>query len=356
MSVTICHEWLTNVAGSELVFKALAEAYPDARLIAGIVEPTVAENLLPGRRVESLLPTSWRGSQKNWQRYAPLLARRWSTFSPDSDLTLISSHTVAHWGSNSRNSLVYYHSPLRAAWRPDLEAHRLPRGVRALLPALAVPLRRLDRIPATWPDVMVANSTEIRNRLAVAYGRGAEVIHPPVALEDVQVNPREEFALALGRLVGYKRFDVAVQAATLSGNRLIVAGEGPDRARLQRMAGPTVTFLGRVSEREKWNLLSRARCLVFPGVEDFGIVPVEALGSGTPVIGLASGGLLDIVSEDTGVLIDRGDAEAFAEVLNGLNFRSFDQEVLKRRASAFSTQIFQDKIKGLVDESFCFGA
>jgi glycosyltransferase involved in cell wall biosynthesis len=272
------------------------------------------------------------------------------------DLAILSHHAFSHRvriGSDVP-TMSYVHSPARWMWDPMLRSADAPGPVsNAVLSAFAATLRRADRSAAQKPHLLVANSSEVSNRISRWWGRSSIVIPPPVALDEdpdlTKNTAREDFFLLAGRLVPYKRTDIAIEAATRAGVPLVVAGDGRFRDRCETIAGPTIRFLGVVSDGELHDLYRRCRALVFPGVEDFGIVPVEAMAHGAPVIGVNRGGLLDTVVEgSTGVLLeDSGQREElvarFARALTTPDL-PFDQSLIIKHASSFSEEAFAQRM------------
>jgi glycosyltransferase involved in cell wall biosynthesis len=201
-------------------------------------------------------------------------------------------------------------------------------------------------------DHFVAISSEIQRRIARFYGRDATIIFPPVALD--RFAPREavgDYFLSLGRLIPYKRVDLAVRACTALHLPLVVGGDGRDRARLQRMAGPAVKCVGRVPEADLPALMARCRAFIFPGLEDFGITPVQALAAGRPVIAYAGGGALDIVQDGVnGVLFHKQTVEALSAAIERFLRLRFDPEVVRRSAEKFDTAVFKEKLSAFIVE------
>jgi glycosyltransferase involved in cell wall biosynthesis len=349
--VVIAHEWLTNMAGSEAVVKQLCEVFPTATLIFGVADPALAEREFPGREYKSLLSPRLPGILQHWQRYAPVLIAAWRQQRVDCDLLIISSHFAAQQLAvkNEASLVVYYHSPMRFAWRMDLERGRFPRGLAPIVEKSLPILQRVDRRAGQVPGIKLANSKATAERVWAAYGVTARVVPPPVGREMItnalDKAPTRSHFLVFGRLVAYKRADIAVEACTRMNLPLIVAGAGPQERRLRNMAGPSVTFVGQVCDSAKWELLRGARALLFPGEEDFGIVPVEALAVGTPVIALGRGGVLDSVAHlDTGVLYSDDSVTGLENAITQfLGAGPFKVERLRAQAAQFSDVMFRTR-------------
>jgi glycosyltransferase involved in cell wall biosynthesis len=344
MRVAVAHEWLTNWAGSERVTRELLTVGQAEQLVASVVDRTFTAGYFPDVDVRALWTSRLPTATTNWSRLALPMLAAWASTKIDADLLLVSSHFAAH-GATVRfggPSIVYYHTPARMLWRPDIELARLPERTRYAVEKGVLPaLRRWDRRVAQHPTVMLGNSTAVVERIADAYGRKAEILHPPVEVERWSTVPRREpeHFLWAGRLVAYKRPDIAVEAARLSGEELVIVGSGPERARLEPTAPPNVRFVGHVPEDELRELMGAAHALVFPGEEDFGITPVEALAAGTPVVAYGAGGALDFIEPDVnGVLCPEQDAAVFAQAMKEARTTEWDTARVRRSAERFTAE------------------
>lgn len=360
MKVVLVHEWLTNVAGSEKVLLQMAEIFPEAKIVVGVADPILVDRILPRRSVTSLLSPKLPGILTKWVRYAPLLWLAWRFVRIDADIILISSHFGAHQVCHraSGRTVVYYHTPMRIAWKFELEKDRVSSVAGPLIRRLLPIIQYFDKSPASKATVRLANSSETQGRLRDFYGCDSLVLHPPVSIRTaspMEVKTREtDYYLCLGRLVDYKRIDHAILACNQMGRRLVVAGTGPAAAYLKGIAGPTVEFVGQIDEDVKHQLLRDARALLFPGLEDFGIVPVEAMSYGTPVIALGQGGVLDTVTQATGMLYDYSDVESLVSAIQTFELKSYDADRIKRHATTFSEEQFRQRLRdtlGLTQET-----
>jgi glycosyltransferase involved in cell wall biosynthesis len=240
--------------------------------------------------------------------------------------------------------VCYCHTPMRYAWDESfLRGESLGPIPPRLASAVTAWLRAVDRKRAVEPDVYVANSTFVAQRIREAYGRESEVIHPPVEIApllDVERDPGDAY-LVFGRLVPYKRADLAIEACARLGRRLIVAGAGRDYERLRAGAPPAIEVLGEVAPDEVPGLFSRARGLLFPGLEDFGMVPVEAQAAGLPVIAFGAGGVRDsVIDGETGVLYEPGTVDGLCEAILRFESMSFEDRALRDNARRFAPDRF----------------
>jgi glycosyltransferase involved in cell wall biosynthesis len=353
--VAVIHEWLTIPGGSEKVVGTILELFPKAELFTSVYDPAPWPELVTNRKVHPSFLDRIPGARLHYTYLLPLMDMAFRSFDLSGfDLVISSNHACA---KNVRTPpgvlhICYCHTPMRYAWDPSVfRDEQLGRVARAVLPLATAWLRRLDRRRASGPDAYVANSTFVAARIADAYGRSSQVIHPPVDVEPLLHTPREpgDAYLIFGRLVPYKRADVAVQACERLGRKLIVAGEGRDFDRVKQFASVHTEFVGQVPDDEVPKLFSRARALLFPGLEDFGIVPVEAQAAGLPVIAYGVGGARDSVLDgQTGVLYETGSVDGLCAAIQRFESLSFDQRDLRANALRFAPERFADSFEKLV--------
>ena len=354
--VSVAHEWLTNWAGSERVARELVTLSTPQELVSSVVVPEMVADHFADVPVRALWPSGLPGAGEHWSRYAPAMMAAWARTRIEADALLVSSHFAAHAATVGFDgpSVVYYHTPARILWRTEIELARLPSAVRSTVAATVLPsLRRYDRWVARHPTVVLANSGVVARRIEEAYGREARVVHPPVAVEDwASVDRRSpgSHLLWLGRLVPYKRPDLALEAARRAGLPLVVVGDGPERARLERIAGPDVTFLGHAPLATVRAAVADARALVFPGEEDFGIAPVEALAAGVPVVAPALGGALDYLRHGENAVLTPGqDVDDLAAALRTAWTTRWDTATIRRSARHFGAARFRSEVGEVLD-------
>ena len=288
-------------------------------------------------------------------RFLPLMDRAWRAFDLSGfDLVISSNHASA---KNVRvpsriPHVCYCHTPMRYAWDPSfLQGEEIGAITQRIAPLATAWLRRVDRKRAAGPDVFVANSTFVAARIRQAYGRESTVIHPPVHVEEFLGNARDpgDAYLVFGRVVPYKKVGIAVEACERLGRPLLVAGDGRDLAHVRQLAGNRTTFLGHVGDDDVPRLFAEARALLFPGLEDFGIVPVEAQAAGLPVVAFGEGGARDsVVDGQTGVLYVPGSVQALCDAIEQFEDRRFDDAVLRENARRFSAQTFASAFTDLL--------
>jgi glycosyltransferase involved in cell wall biosynthesis len=345
--VAIVHDWLTIPGGSEQVVLELLEMFPQAELFTSIYDPSPWPPQITERRVHSSFLNRIPAATTQYPKLLPLMNRAFRSFDLSSfDLVLSSSHACAKNVRTGPGTLhvCYCHTPMRYAWEEDfLEGEEVGRVTRLMLPALLGRLRRQDLAGASGPDVFVANSRHVAERIKRYYGRSAKVVHPPVDVEHYLALEHlpEDYYLVFGRVVPYKRVDLAVAGCARAGRALRVAGGGRALDAVRSTARGQVEFLGKVTEAERDRLLGGARALLFPGEEDFGIVPVEAQAAGVPVIGYGVGGVAESVLDGrTGVLFAEQSEAALAEAIERFEELSFEDEQLRANARRFGRERF----------------
>lgn len=356
-SAVLTHHWLVRRRGGEKVLEAIAELFPEAPVYTLVHD--AAYRFEPPRRVVSSLLRWVPGASRRYPGLLPLMplaarARRL----PRADIVVCSDAALAKAMPPVKGCLVvcYCHSPMRYVWEPEMSRQyqaTLPRLLQPFWPILCSWLRRVDAGAARRVDLFVANSQTVAERIRRAYGRDSIVIYPPVDLpERAPVWAREDFYLCVGHHVGYKRLDLAVEACAKLGRDLVVIGEGPDVARLRaaKATRPGVRFLGFQPDDVVHDHYGRARALLFPGEEDFGIVPVEAMAFGCPVVAFGRGGAAESVIDGvTGVLFPAQTAEALADAIVRAEAISFDARTLHERASRFGRDRFQRELRTAIE-------
>ena len=353
----LVHERLTEYGGSEAVVEHLAALCPDSTLFVPVADPALRFAGLARTPVTtSPLQRLYRGGG-HYAHLLPLLPAAMATADLGTpDVVVTSHHAFANRVRVPAGVPVvsYTHTPARWMWQREMRAGEGGPAGRAVLAAFAATQRRADRRAAQRAHTIVANSHAVAQRVRGWWGREAVVVPPPVDVETYHPDrgvEREDFFLLAGRLVPYKRPDVAVEAARRAGVRLVVAGEGRARAECERLAGPRTEFLGRVDDATLRDLFRRCRALVFPGLEDFGIVPVEAQACGAPVVALGVGGACDTVLPGvTGELVAPGPdlAGAFADALTAFDAGRYDTQRLRRHAENFSAAAFRERMARVV--------
>jgi len=381
----LVHDWLTGMRGGEKVLEALATLVPEAPIYTLLHVPGSVAPELEAHAIHSSWIARLPAARRGYRRYLPLFPSAIEDFDLNGfDLVLSTSHCVAKGVIPPPGALhiCYCHSPMRYAW--DQEHVYFPRrhGPAARLRNLLLSsLRTWDAASADRVDLFIANSRFVAERIRRYYRRQAEVIPPPVAVEafaaklshgtfsyeerSEPVVRAAERCLMVAALAPYKRIEVAIAACRRLGLGLDIVGTGPELRRLKRQTGEGVAILGRVEHQRLVQLYRRAFCLLQPGVEDFGIAAVEALASGTPVVALGHGGVLDIVDDGVhGVLYGRGEPRAslaeadfeedvtqLEQAIERCRAQTFDHRQLEERAERFSTARFLTRMRARIEQA-----
>jgi glycosyltransferase involved in cell wall biosynthesis len=346
----VVHDWLTIPGGSEKVLLELLGLLPDAEVFTSVYDSSRWPEELRRRTVHTSFLDRVPGARRHYPKLLPLMNRAFESFDLSGfDLVVSSSHSCAKnvIADSEALHVCYCHTPMRHAWEPRYLAGELGRrqavAARMMLPRL----RRDDFIGASRPDVFVANSTHVQARIRRHYRRDAVVVHPPVDVERHLYRPRAEqdYYLVLGRIVPYKRVELAVGACATLGRPVKVVGEGRGLDAARAAAGPDAEFLGYVPDEGVAELLSGARGLLFPGEEDFGIVPVEAQAAGVPVIAYGRGGVQDSVIEgETGVFHAEQTVTSVASAILQAEDMRFDEHRLRANARRFAPVRFRTEM------------
>jgi glycosyltransferase involved in cell wall biosynthesis len=358
LRVAIVHDWLLG-GGAELVVEQLHKLYPEAPIYTSYCTAEWRQ------RLDGKVVTGWLQHLGKVRKFIPFLRIWWFTHLnlTDYDLVISSSGAEAKGVKTGKNTLHvnYCHAPTHYYWSryDEYMEHpgfgKLDFLARFGLKLLAAPLRRWDLKASKRPDFMIANSTHIQAEIKKYYGRDSVVICPPVNTErfmkpENQNLPRNGFLIS-GRQTPYKRFDLAVQACSELNLPLKVIGDGPDKERLQKLAGPTVQFLGRISDEELEKEFGSANALIFPGLDDFGITPVEALAAGTPVIAYQGGGALDyVIPGQTGEFFPERTVDALKAALVIFRPENYSPANARAKAAEFTPEIFRQKIQQVIEE------
>lgn len=364
MRIALAHEYFVAHGGAERVVETLHGMWPDAPvytffhdrrrygdLPGWTLRTSYLQRLLLGESHRLLLPLY------------PNAARALRV-PPETDLALISTSAfIKGIGLADRTvAVAYCHSPTRYLfdWSERYLEEEVPAPLVPLMRDLLGRLREDDIRFARRIDGWIANSNAVRDRITRYYGVGRDgiaVVHPPIDVDSfAAADERGDFWLFVGRLSAYKRADVAVRAFNEIGMRLLVVGEGRERGALEQAANENVVFTGRADDATLRSLLASARGLVFPAEDDFGMVCVEALASGAPVVALAAGGVFDIVRDgQEGVLVDAAEPRAFAEGVLRVERARFEPKALRDSARRFDVSRFQERVRAIVDDAYAKG-
>jgi glycosyltransferase involved in cell wall biosynthesis len=361
--MAIVHERFTEVAGSEHVVEQLSKTWPEAKVHVPLARKSGIPAGLSSPPVTTWVDGAYRLlGRTSYAPLTPLLPRafRGMHLGPV-DAVVVSHHAFATQVAFATEApvIAYVHSPARWAWDPAFRAQESGGAAgAAVLSGLSRMARRGELAAVGRLEQIVANSSAVADRIQNWWGRDAVVVHPPVDTHgftpDFSID-REDFFLLAGRMVPYKRPDLAIKAARQAGKRLIVVGDGRSMDVCRELAADDTVFVGRVPHDQLLDLYRRASALLMPGIEDFGIVPVEAMATGTPVIALGEGGALDtVVPGSTGMLVGTGDDEQvvgnLADAMKAFVSGDYDPREIRLWAEGFSRKNFGERMIKVVDD------
>jgi len=358
MKIAIVHDFLAQAGGAERVVEALHEIWPDAPVYTSIYD---ARSTFPSFRqmdvrTSFLQNVPLANTNRHHKKFLTLFPMAMEMLDLRGYDVVVSSSSAFAKGIITYPEtchICYCHTPTRFAWRyaEYVDQGGFSRIERALMPFVIHRLRAWDWQAAQRVDYFLGNSHNIVRRIQKFYGRTAEVLYPPVDTNRFQPveNPTADYLLVVSRFLPYKRVDLAVQAATRLKCRLKVVGSGPDEARLRAMAGPTVEFLGKVPDGAVESLFANCKAFLFPGEEDFGIAPVEAMAAGRPVIAYRAGGAMETVAEGlSGLFFTEPTAESLMDAIQRLDETTMDPVRIRAHAETFGVDRFRERLQHLV--------
>lgn len=359
LRVALVHDYLVQDGGAERVLSVLQRMFPHAPTFVLMHNPKRVPEHFQGKDIRTSFLQKWPFATRAYQAYLPFMPMAVEHLDLSAyDLVLSSSSSFAKGVIAAPQSIhvCYCHTPTRFLWQERLSYLNdlpQPRLARFFLPPLLHRLRQWDRLAAERPDMMLTNSQTSQQRIRRYYGRDAEVLHPPVDISGIPpANGPGTFWLAGGRLVGYKRFDLVVQAFSKLGLPLVIFGIGPELNKLRRLAAPNIRFVGRVSDEEKGRLYRDAIAFVSPQLEDFGLTMVEAMAAGRPVITYGQGGGKEIVIDGiTGIHLENQNWETLAECVRAFKPQRFDPNTIRARANDFAPEHFGRKLTDIIDHA-----
>jgi len=362
LKIALVHDWLTNWGGGERVFWSLHELYPKADIFATVyneeampefkeldVHTSFLQNIPLAKTKHQLFPVlrTYAVESYDFSNYDIVI----------SDSSAESKGIITKPGTLH---ISYIHTPTRYYWS-EYDKYLVDPGfgwlnpaIKLVMPYFVNKMKKWDYAAAQRPDVLCSNSDNVKARIKKYYDREATTIHPPVDAKRFKLQEKkEDFYLVVGRQVPYKRVDLAVQACTTMGVKLVVIGEGSESENLKKMAGPTVEFKGRLNDKETAEYYSRAKAFLFTAEEDFGITPLEAMACGTPVIAYGKGGATETVKDGTtGFFFDRQTPESLMNAIQKFEKTKLDPKKIRSHALTFDDMVFKKNFRTLVEQEW----
>ncbi len=357
MKVALVHDYLTQYGGAERVLAALCELFPRAPIYTLVYNEKLTGGAFKDRIIRPSFIQNIPFSKKNHRIFSPLMPLAIEQFD-FSHYDLVISDSSGYAKGIVVKSGVYHldycHTPLRYAWDDShkyLEEFGFPKLLKSIIPFFISYLRIWDREASSRVDKFIANSEFVRERIKKYYNRESSVLNPPVDASRFNISEDVgDYYLMVGRLVAYKRFDLAISVFNELGWNLKIIGDGPERNRLKKMAKDNIEFLGLVSDSTLPKYYSHARALIFPQEEDFGIVPLESMASGRPVIAFRGGGALETIEEDsTGRFFDFQTTLSLYDIVRDFKESYFDSQYIREHALKYDKAVFKQKFMDIVN-------
>lgn len=350
LNTALVHEWITNVAGAERTLLSLKEIFPDAPIYTAIYDPKKALPFNKFKVITSFLQKIPLMKSKR-ELMIPFTPFAFEQFDLSKFNLVISSSTMAAKGVITKPDTVhisYCHTPPRYLWEPSTDPRARAGRFRWLRENTIHKMRIWDRVVSDRVDYYIANSKYVATRIKKYYGRDATVIYPPVNVEQFtsgDISNVKDYFLYVSRLVDYKRCDIVVEAFNKLGLSLKIVGKGPAEKQLKKIASKNIVFLGHISDKEMKKYYAEAKALVFAAEEDFGIVPVEAMACGRPVIAYKRGGAVETVVEGvSGTFFNQQTSQSIVEVVSKFDHTKYDPAEIRRHAEKFSAERFKQEI------------
>ena len=354
MKSAFAHDWLNGMRGGEKVLEHLGELFPDAPVYTLHSEKEALSKTLKNRTIINSFIQNLPLKKNFYRYYLPLFPMAVERFSFDPyKLVISTSHCVVKGIKPGPETchICYSFTPMRYVWTFSDEYFGQNPIKKLLMSPFLHYLKKWDRQSSSRVYRFIAISQTTQKRIRSSYGRDSLIIHPPCNFSFQAQNDKKDFFLVLSALVPYKKIDLAIRVFNELKLPLTIAGTGSDDKRLKHMAGPNISFTGWIPEQEKIRFLSQAKALIFPGIEDFGITPLEAIAFGTPVISYKKGGVLETITEDTGLFFEEQTEKSLKEAVQRFEKKPFVINKEPAYFRDFSPEIFKQRFKDMVDET-----
>jgi glycosyltransferase involved in cell wall biosynthesis len=357
MNVALVHDWLTGMRGGEKCLEVLCELYPDAPIYTLLHNKGAMSPLIESKRIVTSFINSLPKKETKYRSYLPLFPTAIELFDfSEYDLVISTSHAVVKGAKVRKDALhiCYCHTPMRYVW--ELYDEYFGKGKAGIVTRTAMKmvrpyLQRWDVKTANRVHYYIANSENVRERIQRYYNRDAEVIFPPVDTERFALSTKEGgYYLMVTALVPYKRVDLAIHLFNSLGEKLLIVGKGTETEKLKSIAKPNIEFLGWCSDEQLAQLYAGCKALIFPGEEDFGIVPLEAMACGKPVIAYGKGGALEtVIDGKTGVFFYEQTIDMLKQAIQKAEVTNFNPHHIREHALRFSRPIYKQKMKDFIE-------
>jgi len=357
MRIALAHDYLVQYGGAERVLECFCELFPYAPIYTIVYDKKLMHGMFEDSQIKTSYLQKIPFAPTRHRIFPPLMPAAIEQFDfSQYDIVLSDSSSYAKGIITGPQTLhiCYMHTPMRYAWD---DCHKyttdfyFPGFIKKIVPFFMNYIRIWDRISADRPDKIIANSNFIARRIKKYYKRDCLVINPPIKLSNFYISEKtDDYFLMVGRFMAYKRFDIAIEAFNQLKLPLKILGRGPELKRLKKIAGPHVEFLGRVSDKELFHHFSHCKAFIFPQEDDFGIVAIEAMASGRPLIAYRGGDIPEHMEEGkTGIFFEHQTVEDIVEAVKKFKETDYDPRYIREKAHKFDKQIFKEKIKNYVE-------
>ncbi|MDN5275149.1 MAG: hypothetical protein JWP06_1050 [Candidatus Saccharibacteria bacterium] len=363
--IAIVHDWLTNMGGAEPLLLELHKLYPKAPIYTSVYNkkamPAFKDCDVRTTYLQKILPKSLRYKHTLWPVLRAYAFRALDLSEYDIIISTSSAESKAVKKRPDAIHICYCHTPIRYYWshyeefKKEFNFGPFTLFIRPFIPLLVKWMRRLDLESIAGIDYFIANSTITQQRIRQYYNRASTVVYPPIETARFMPPPKTKRTgfVVWGRHVPYKRFDIAIEACNQLGIPLTIISSGPDTERLKKLAGPTITFTGRISDEELVRIAQHSKAFLFPNEEDFGMSAAESIAAGTPVIAYAKGGALDIVQDgETGILFETQSVEGLVEAMKRFDTYTFLPATLYRKSKRFDKSLFSTKMRKIITDQY----
>jgi glycosyltransferase involved in cell wall biosynthesis len=358
MRIALVHDYLVQCGGAEKVLECFCEIFPYAPIYTIVYDKNLMHGMFDNKNIRTSYLQKIPFAPTRHRIFPPLMPMAIEQFDfSDYDIVLSDSSAYSKGIITNPETLhiCYMHTPMRYAWD---DCHKyttdfyFPTFIKKIVPFFMNYIRVWDRVSANRPDKIIANSNFIARRIKKYYKRDSLVINPPITLDNFYINEKtEDYFLMVGRLMAYKRFDIAIEAFNELKLPLKILGHGPEIKRLKKIAGPTIEFLGRVDDKELSHCFSSCKAFIFPQEDDFGIVAIEAMASGRPLIAYRGGDIPEHIEEGkTGIFFENQTREDIIEAIRRFKASDYDSSYIRNKALKFDKKKFKNKIKDYVEK------
>lgn len=360
MKIALVHDYLVQYGGAERVLECFTELYPKAPIFMIVYNKEATHGIFEGKDIRVSWLQKWPFAKKYHRIFPLLMPLAIESFNFDNyDIVLSDSSSFSKGIITSPKTLhiCYMHTPMRYAWddcQKYTQEFSFPTIIKRLVPFVMNYIRIWDKVSADRPDKIISNSNFVKKRIQKYYHRESEVIYPPVNYSDFKISEKQDdYFLIVGRLLAYKKFDIAIEAFNELGLKLKIIGRGPEMKRLKKIAKPNVELLGRLPDEKLSEYYSKCQAFIFPQEEDFGIVAIEAMASGRPVIAFKGGDIPEHLEDGkTGILFENQTAKGICQAVERFKQLKFDSKYIRSSAQKFDKEQFKARIKDYISRDF----